>query len=80
MLKQITKTEYCKSLISGDCNLAVSSTIYKGNGEKEKQLRQPFPFVNAAEGGYKPVKMQSSKYRILTFNTYDYENKINFSK
>ena len=32
----ITKAEYYKSLISGDCNLAVSSTIYKGNGEKEK--------------------------------------------
>ena len=32
----ITKAEYYKSLISGDCNLAVSSMIYKGNGEKEK--------------------------------------------
>ena len=32
----ITKAEYYKSLISGDCSLAVSSTIYKAIGEKEK--------------------------------------------
>ena len=61
-LIQITKAEYYNSLISGDCNLAVSSKIYKKNGEKEKQFRQPFPFVNAAKDGYKPVKMQSNKY------------------
>ena len=36
LLKQITKAEYCTSLNGGDCNLAVSSTIYKENGEKEK--------------------------------------------
>ena len=36
ILIQTTKAEYYKSLISGYCSLAVISTIYKGNGGKEK--------------------------------------------
>ena len=47
----------------------------EANGIKAKTVKTAWALnVNAADGGYKPVKMQSSKYWLLILKHIDYEN------